>query len=118
VSKQYILNSNLRLYAPRFAKELLRDEGMAAGFLDSRYAQKEFDNASEFPNSDPFDAKTGPIYVSLLHQYLRNGSRRRHPGALPAPERRGQPELKAAEERAQSRLCNRYYGIDENALSG
>src|SRR4029079_6653185 len=72
VSKQYILNSNLRLYAPRFTKELLRDEGMATGFLDSRYAQKELDNASEFPNNDPFNAKTGPIYVSLFHQYLRN----------------------------------------------
>ncbi|HEY9419783.1 MAG TPA: peptidase S10, partial [Thermoanaerobaculia bacterium] len=72
VSKQYILNSDLRLYAPRFAKELLRDEGMATGFLDSRYAQKERDNASEFPSSDPFDAKTGPIYLSLFNQYLRN----------------------------------------------
>ena len=27
--------SDLRLYAPRFAKELLRDEGKATGFLDS-----------------------------------------------------------------------------------
>jgi carboxypeptidase C (cathepsin A) len=72
VSRQYILNSDLRLYAPRFAKELLRDQGMATGFLDSRYAQKEIDNASEFPNSDPFDAKTGPIYLSLFNQYLRN----------------------------------------------
>jgi carboxypeptidase C (cathepsin A) len=72
VSKQYILNSNLRLYAPRFAKELLRDEGMAVGFLDSRYAQKELDNAAAFPGNDPFEAKTGPIYVSLFHEYLRD----------------------------------------------
>src|SRR4029077_12384553 len=54
VSKQYILNSNLRLYAPRFAKELLRDEGKSIGFLDSRYAQKELDNVAAFPDSDPF----------------------------------------------------------------
>ena len=72
VSKPYILNSNLRLYAPRFAKELLRDDGMATGLLDSRYAQKELDNAAAFPNSDPFDAKTGPIYVALFHEYLRD----------------------------------------------
>ena len=72
ITRQYILNSNLRLYAPRFAKELLRDEGMAIGFLDSRYAQKELDNAAASPNSDPFEAKTGPIYVSLFHQYLRD----------------------------------------------
>ena len=45
---------------------------MATGLLDSRYAQKELDNASEVPSSDPFDAKTGPIYVALFHHYLRN----------------------------------------------
>jgi len=72
VSKQYILNSDLRLYAPRYVKELMRDEGMALGFLDSRYAQKELDKASEFPNNDPFGAKTGPIYVSLFQSYLRD----------------------------------------------
>jgi carboxypeptidase C (cathepsin A) len=72
VSKTYILNSNLRIFAGRFAKELLRDEGKATGFLDSRYAQKELDNAGAFPDSDPFSAKTGPIYVSLFHQYLRD----------------------------------------------
>lgn len=72
VSKQYILNSDLRLYAPRYTKELLRDQGEAVGFLDSRYAQKELDNASEVPNSDPFDAKTGPIYVALFNSYLHD----------------------------------------------
>ncbi len=72
VTKQYILNSNLRLYAPRFAKELLRDEGKSIGFLDSRYAQKELDNVAAFPDSDPFEAKTGPIYLALFHQYLRD----------------------------------------------
>lgn len=71
VSRQFILHSNLRLFVPRFAKELLRDEGRATGFLDSRYAQKELDNASEFPNADAFDTKTGPIYVALFNQYLR-----------------------------------------------
>lgn len=72
VSRTYILNSDLRLYAPRFAKEVLRDEGKVTGFLDSRYAQKELDRAGEFPGNDPFDAKTGPIYLALFNQYLRN----------------------------------------------
>ncbi len=72
VSKKYVLESNLRLYAPRFAKELLRDEGKAIGFLDARYAQKELDNAAAFPNSDPFGAKTGPIYMSLFNEYLHD----------------------------------------------
>lgn len=72
VSAQYARNSDLRLYAPRFVKELLRDDGMATGLLDTRYAQRELDNAAEVPNADPFDAKTGPIYLSLFHPYLRD----------------------------------------------
>ena len=71
LSKEYILRSNLRIYAQRFTKELLRDEGKAIGLLDGRYVQPELDNVAEFANSDPFDAKTGPIYVSLFQSYLR-----------------------------------------------
>jgi carboxypeptidase C (cathepsin A) len=72
LSKEYILRSDLRIYAFRFAKELLRDEGKALGMLDARYAQSELDNVSEFSNSDPFNAKTGPIYISLFQNYLHN----------------------------------------------
>ncbi len=70
--KDYILRSDLRITPFRFAKELLRDQGKTLGLLDSRYAQSELDNISEFPNSDPFQAKTGPIYVSTFQNYLRN----------------------------------------------
>jgi len=72
LSKDYILRSDLRITAFRFAKELLRDQGKAVGLLDSRYAQSELDNIAEFPNSDPFEAKTGPIYISTFQAYLRN----------------------------------------------
>jgi carboxypeptidase C (cathepsin A) len=67
-----VLNSNLRIYMARFAKELLRDEGKSIGGLDGRYAQEEIDRAAEQPDSDPFDAKTGPIYVANFQSYLRN----------------------------------------------
>lgn len=72
LSKEYILRSNLRIYAPRFVKELMRDEGKSIGILDGRYAQDELDNVAEFPDSDPFNAKTGPIYISTFQEYLRN----------------------------------------------
>jgi len=72
LSKAYVLNSNLRIYMPRFAKELMRDEGKSIGTLDGRYAQAEIDGAAEQPDSDPFDAKTGPIYVANFQSYLRN----------------------------------------------
>jgi len=70
--KQYILQSDLRINALRFTKELLRDEGKSVGGLDSRYAQEELDRVAELPDNDPFDAKTGPIYVSLFQSYMRN----------------------------------------------
>jgi len=72
LSTKYILRSNLRIYALRFTKELLRDEGRSVGLLDGRYAQDELDDVSEFPGGDPFSAKTGSIYVATFQNYLRN----------------------------------------------
>ena len=72
LSRQYILRSNLRINAIRFTKELLRDEGKSVGLLDGRYVQDELDDVAEYPDSDPFNAKTGPIYISLFQSYLRN----------------------------------------------
>lgn len=72
LSTDYIMRSDLRIYAFRFAKELLRDEGKALGMLDARYTQGELDNVAEVPNSDPFNAQTGPIYMSTFQDYLRN----------------------------------------------
>lgn len=68
----YILRSNLRIYAIRFIKELMREEGKSIGLLDGRYVQDELDGVAEFPGGDPFNAKTGPIYVSSFQNYLRN----------------------------------------------
>jgi carboxypeptidase C (cathepsin A) len=70
--KEYLVRSNLRVTPPRFGKELLRDQGKALGMLDARYAQDEIDNVASEPNADPFDAKTGPVYVSTFQSYLRN----------------------------------------------
>jgi carboxypeptidase C (cathepsin A) len=72
LSTQYILRSNLRINAIRFTKELLREEGKSVGLLDGRYVQDELDDVAEYPGGDPFNAKTGPIYISLFQSYLRN----------------------------------------------
>ena len=72
VSETYILRSNLRVYALRYIKELLREEGKSVGLLDGRYTQDELDDVAAFPDGDPFDAKTGPIYLALFQTYLRN----------------------------------------------
>jgi carboxypeptidase C (cathepsin A) len=72
LSKEYIVRADLRIYGPRFVKELLRDEGKSIGFLDARYKQDELDNVAELPDNDPFSAKTGPIYLSTFQSYLKN----------------------------------------------
>jgi carboxypeptidase C (cathepsin A) len=72
LSKEYLVRSDLRVTAFRFAKELLRDQGKTIGLLDGRYTQNEIDNISDQSNNDPFNAKTGPVYVSSFQSYLRN----------------------------------------------
>jgi carboxypeptidase C (cathepsin A) len=72
LSKEYILRSDLRIYAIRFIKELLRAEGKSVGLLDGRYVQDELDRVAEFPDGDAFNAKTAPIYIALFQSYLRN----------------------------------------------
>ncbi len=72
LSVDYLLRSDLRIYAIRFIKELLRDEGRSVGLLDGRYTQDELDDVAEYPDGDPFSAKTGPIYVTTFQSYLRN----------------------------------------------
>ena len=68
----YILLSNLRINALRFIKELMRKEGKSIGLLDGRYEQGELDEVADVPEGDPFNAKTGPIYVTSFQSYLRN----------------------------------------------
>src|ERR1051325_6934420 len=72
VSKDYAMRSDLRIYAPRFIKELLRDEGKSVGLLDGRYEQDELDDVAAFPDGDPVSAKTGPAYVATFQSYLSN----------------------------------------------
>jgi carboxypeptidase C (cathepsin A) len=72
LSQDYLLRSDLRPYAIRFIKELLRGEGKVVGLLDGRYVQDELDDVGDFPGGDPFDAKTAPIYIALFQSYLRN----------------------------------------------
>jgi carboxypeptidase C (cathepsin A) len=72
LSKDYVLKSDLRIYAIRFLKELLRDQGESIGLLDARFTQDELNDVGEFPDGDPFGAKTSSIYVSLFQDYLKN----------------------------------------------
>ncbi len=71
LSKEYIERVDLRINAFRFAKELMRDQGIAVGRLDSRYTKDERDDVAAGPRSDASRA-ISPAYKASLMHYMRN----------------------------------------------
>lgn len=67
LDQSYVERANLRVSATRFAKELLRDQGLAVGRLDSRYTRDEIDDTGAEPARDAAsDAISGAYKASLL----------------------------------------------------
>jgi len=72
LSPKYVLNSNLRVAAQRFRKELLRERGLTVGRLDSRYTGRDRDAAGEANEFDPaMEAWNGP-FASVINTYFRD----------------------------------------------
>lgn len=70
---EYIERADLRINGFRFAKELLREEGLAVGLLDSRYTRDDIDDVSADVDSDS-DAASGAIssaFKTALMDYMR-----------------------------------------------
>ena len=70
LSKNYILNSKLRIHPMRFMKELLRDENRTLGRMDSRYKGIDMDSAGEISEYDPSFFR-GP-FATAVNDYIRN----------------------------------------------
>ncbi len=71
LSASYIERSNLRINIHRFCKELLREEMVTVGRLDSRYKGRDKDAVGEMNAMDPsYAAILGP-YASTLNDYMR-----------------------------------------------
>ena len=71
LTKSYIKGTNLRINIHRFCKELLRDEGVTIGRLDSRYKGFDRDDVGETHEFDPsYAAILGP-YTATMYDYLR-----------------------------------------------
>lgn len=68
----YVKKANLRVLAGRFLKELLRDEGMSVGRLDSRYKTDELDDTGLNPRYDAGSAAISGAYSTALNHYLLN----------------------------------------------
>jgi len=67
----YIKLANLRIQGHRFAKELLREQGLSVGNLDSRYIVDEIDNLNPAPRYDASLAISS-AYNAALRNYMRN----------------------------------------------
>jgi carboxypeptidase C (cathepsin A) len=72
LSKQYVLDSKLRIGMERFSKELLRKRGKSVGRYDSRYKGIDQDDASETPDYDPSAAAVFGPFTSAINDYLHN----------------------------------------------
>ena len=72
LSKEYILQTDLRINIFRFCKELLRDQSLTVGRLDSRFTGKDRDDAGEMFERDPsYSAILGP-YAGCFNHYVRD----------------------------------------------
>lgn len=72
LSEAYIRSANLRVSVARFRKELLRDQRLTVGRLDSRYAGVDRDAAGESYDYDPAMASWNGPFREAVDQYMRN----------------------------------------------
>ncbi|HLA97995.1 MAG TPA: hypothetical protein VJL34_06045, partial [Anaerolineales bacterium] len=71
LAEKYIRQADLRIEIHRFTKELLRDQGLTVGRLDSRYTGVDRDSAGEYYEFDPSYAAIQGVYTATLNQYVR-----------------------------------------------
>lgn len=71
LSRAYVERSNLRVRDDRFVKELLREQGRAAGRLDSRFTGVDRDAVGERSEFDPSYAAIQGPYTAALNDYVR-----------------------------------------------
>ena len=68
----YIERANLRVTGTRFLKELLRDEGLAAGRLDSRYTRDDIDDNADRPEADAGSDAISSAFTAAINHYMRD----------------------------------------------
>ena len=72
LSESFLERANLRVSLRRFQRELLRDQGLSVGRLDSRYTGHEVDGVGDSPEQDPsFYGIDGSYTASMLDYFSR-----------------------------------------------
>ena len=72
ISEKYYDQADLRLDYERFQKELLRDQRLTVGRLDSRFVALDLDINGESPEFDPADNAFNAAFTAAFHTYVRN----------------------------------------------
>ena len=72
LAADYLEQANLRVSASRYRKELLRDQRLAVGRLDSRFTAVDRDAAGEGPDFDPSNTALAGPYVAAFSEYVRD----------------------------------------------
>ncbi|MEM1081569.1 MAG: carboxypeptidase [Pseudomonadota bacterium] len=72
VSAEYWDKADLRVDHVQFLQELMRDERMIAGRIDSRFIGPSVNPLSETMDYDPFFPAVGPAYTAAFLDYLHN----------------------------------------------
>ncbi|MCY1531120.1 hypothetical protein D9M68_663360 [compost metagenome] len=72
LSKEYVIQANLRIDIHKFNKELRRKEGLTIGRLDSRFTGRDYNDVGVTPEFDPSNDGTisGP-YSAAINHYVR-----------------------------------------------
>jgi carboxypeptidase C (cathepsin A) len=72
LSEGFLDRANMRVSLRRFQRELLRDQGLSVGRLDSRYTGHEVDGVGDSPEQDPsFYGIDGSYTASMLDYFSR-----------------------------------------------
>ncbi|HRH50529.1 MAG TPA: hypothetical protein PLP23_17370 [Panacibacter sp.] len=69
LSKDYLTKANLRVNEPQFTQELLREDHLTVGRLDSRYKNINQDLLSEYSSFDPQSTAISPAYIAMFMNY-------------------------------------------------
>ncbi len=72
LSKDYVLQANLRVTYARHWKEMLRDQRYTVGRLDTRYLGIDIDAAGERPEYSPELADWNGPFGAAINKYLRS----------------------------------------------
>jgi len=71
LSTDFLDKADLRVSAPEFEKELLRDQGLVVGRLDARFTGPTGDLLDRTPGHDPQSTAISSAYTSAFNAYIR-----------------------------------------------